>query len=85
MSNYEFTSKTLIEKGWSDDKKYCAIDKEGNKFLLRVSPIEQYEQKKNEFELMHKIATLDIPMCKPLEFGRLKMRNDSIRSESNLL
>ena len=69
MSNYEFTSKTLIEKGWSGDKKYCAIDERGNKFLLRVSPIEQYERKKSEFELMQQVAALGIPMCKPLEFG----------------
>ena len=69
MSNYQFISKISIDKGWSGDKKYCAIDKNSNKFLLRVSPIGQYEQKKNEFELMQKIAMLDIPMCKPLEFG----------------
>ena len=69
MSNYQFVFKTPIEKGWSGDKKYCATTTDGNQFLLRVSPIEQYERKKNEFELMHKIATLDIPMCKPLEFG----------------
>ena len=69
MSNYEFTSKNLIDKGWSGDKKYCAIDKDDNIFLLRVSPIEQYERKKNEFELMQQVAALGIPMCKPLEFG----------------
>lgn len=69
MSNYHFISRELIQKGWSGDKKYCAIDERGNKFLLRVSPIEQYERKKNEFELMQEVATLGIPMCKPLEFG----------------
>lgn len=69
MSNYRFISKELIQKGWSGDKKYCAIDERGNKFLLRVSPIEQYERKKSEFELMRQVAALGIPMCKPLEFG----------------
>ena len=69
MSSYRFISKELIQKGWSGDKKYCAIDERGNKFLLRVSPIEQYERKKNEFELMQQVAALGIPMCKPLEFG----------------
>ena len=69
MSNYQFISKELIQKGWSGDKKYCAIDERGNKFLLRVSPIEQYERKKSEFELMKEVAALGIPMCRPLEFG----------------
>ena len=69
MSAYRFISKELIQKGWSGDKKYCAIDEHGNKFLLRVSPIEQYERKKSEFELMQQVAALGIPMCEPLEFG----------------
>ena len=69
MSNYHFISRELIQKGWSGDKKYCAIDERGNKFLLRVSPVEQYERKKSEFELMQEVAALGIPMCKPLEFG----------------
>lgn len=69
MSSYRFISKELIQKGWSGDKKYCAIDERGNKFLLRVSPIEQYERKKSEFELMQQVASLDVPMCEPLEFG----------------
>ena len=69
MSSYRFISKELIQKGWSGDKKYCAIDERGNKFLLRVSPIEQYERKKSEFELMQQVAALGISMCEPLEFG----------------
>jgi aminoglycoside phosphotransferase (APT) family kinase protein len=64
-----FVSKEIINKGWSGDKKYCVTDKDGNRFLLRVSPIEQYDRKKTEFELMGKVAALGVPMCKPLEFG----------------
>ncbi len=69
MSEYIFISKYHIEKGWSEDKKYCATDELGNKFLLRVSPSEQYERKKSEYELMGRLAALGIPMCQPLEFG----------------
>lgn len=65
----EFISKQPINKGWSGDKKYCVTDKQGNKFLLRVSPIEQYDRKKSEYELMSQVAALGMPMCKPLEFG----------------
>ena len=69
MPQYKFVSKELIDKGWSGDKKYCVTDEKGNKFLLRVSPIEQYERKKSEYELMSQVAALGVPMCKPLEFG----------------
>ena len=69
MSQFEFVSKTPVEKGWSEDKKYCAVIPEGAKYLLRVSPIEQYERKKSEFELMQRVAALGVSMCEALEFG----------------
>lgn len=69
MSQHKFVSKELIDKGWSGDKKYCVTDDRGNRFLLRVSSLEQYDRKKSEFALMRQIADLGVPMCKPLEFG----------------
>ncbi|MPM52616.1 hypothetical protein SDC9_99376 [bioreactor metagenome] len=65
----EFTSKEPIAKGWSGDKKYCITDSDGIKYLLRISPVEQYDRKKNEFEMMKRVATLGVPMCQPIEFG----------------
>lgn len=64
-----FIKKELIEKGWSDDKKYCVTDEFGVKYLLRVSHIEQYDRKKVEYDYTEKIAKLGIPMCRPIEFG----------------
>ena len=69
MAQYHFVSKKLIDKGWSNDKKYCATDENGMKYLLRISPITQYERKKSEYELMRQVAALGVPMCVPLEFG----------------
>lgn len=69
MPEMKFVSKEPIDKGWSGDKKYCITNTQGRKFLLRVSPLEQYERKKREYELMCQVAALDVPMCKPLEFG----------------
>ena len=64
-----FSTKEFIDKGWSKDKKYLVTDEQGNKFLLRISPIEQYERKKKQFGFMNQVAALGIPMCKPLSFG----------------
>lgn len=64
-----FLSQEPINKGWSNDKKYCVKDAAGNKYLLRISPIEQYDRKKNEYERMGQVANLGVPMCKPIEFG----------------
>ena len=64
-----FIKKEQINKGWSGDVNYCVTDANGKKYLLRISPIEQYERKKIEHEYMMRIAELGIPMCRPLEFG----------------
>ena len=70
MSIYEsIKSRSLIDKGWSGERKYCAVTAEGQKYLLRVSSIDRLERKWREFEQMCRLAKLGIPMCLPLEFG----------------
>ncbi len=61
--------KIPIDKGWSGDRKYCVTDGQGCKYLLRISPAEQYARKKRQYELMQQVAELEIPMCAPVEFG----------------
>ncbi len=69
MPSFHFVTKEPIDKGWSGDKKYCVTDEIGTKYLYRVSDAAQHETKRAEFEMMQKVASLGIPMCKPLEFG----------------
>ncbi|MFA9464167.1 MAG: aminoglycoside phosphotransferase family protein [Velocimicrobium sp.] len=69
MSVFKFESMTLIKKGWSSDTKYCVTIMDGKKHLLRISPAEQYNRKKVEFEMMQRVAVLGVPMCQPIEFG----------------
>ena len=69
MAGLHFIAQEPICKGWSQDKKYRVTDAQGVHYLLRISPAEQYDRKKNEFERMRTIAALGIPMCKPIEFG----------------
>lgn len=73
-------NKTPIEKGWSGDKKYCAVTADGGKYLLRISPMERYERKKREFDRMGDVAALGIPMCLPVEFGTCEDGVYSIQS-----
>ena len=65
-----FASKELINKGWSGDEKYKVTTADGNTYLYRVSPVEQYERKKQEYEYQQRVAELGIPMCLPVEFGQ---------------
>ncbi len=59
----------LINKGWSEDKKYCVTVTNGTKYLLRITPISRYEIRKSLFDMLEKADDLNIPMCKPIEFG----------------
>ena len=65
----KYISKEPITKGWSGDKKYCVTTVDSTKYLLRISPIEQYDKKKSEFEMMQRVSALGVPMCQPIEFG----------------
>ena len=69
MKIEDFAEVIKIEKGWSNEKKYKVVDKSGQAFLLRISPIEQYENKKAEYENMEMVSALGISMCQPIEFG----------------
>ena len=64
-----FVTKEPINKGWSKDKKYFVTDENGNRYLLRVSDIAEYEKKQSEFNMMKQVASFGVPMCQPIEFG----------------
>ena len=72
MSKLKFVSKTPIEKGWSSDKKYCAVTEDGDKYLLRISPKDKGKRAKKIFHMQQKVAEAGVPMCAPIEFGRCK-------------
>jgi aminoglycoside phosphotransferase (APT) family kinase protein len=64
-----WTTIKPIQKGWSNDAKYCVEDDARNKFLLRVSNITLYEEKKKEYETVQSIAKLGLSMSMPIDFG----------------
>ena len=66
---HSIVSKTLIDKGWSGDRKYCAMTDDDRKYLLRVSTADCLERKRCEFDRMVEATALGIPMCLPIEFG----------------
>lgn len=65
----KIVTKTPILEGWSEDKKYCITNEEGERLLLRVTDIAQFDKKQAEFNNMQRVAALGIPMCVPIEFG----------------
>jgi len=58
-----------ITKGWSSDKKYCVETADGQRMLLRITDISEYDRKKAMHEMMKRVAELGVPICTPIEFG----------------
>lgn len=59
----------LVNKGWSNDKKYYIKTTDGQELLLRISDISQYENKKKEFENLKLLINMNILMSRPIDFG----------------
>lgn len=68
----KFTELTEINKGWSGDKKYRAVDAAGNTYLLRVTNSPRGERYPDMFRMQKQVEELGVPMCNPIECGRCK-------------
>lgn len=71
MNFKKFDSITEINKGYSGDRKYCAV-KDGIAYLLRISPRKKYKNRKKIHKIMLRLAEKDISMCKPIKVGLCK-------------
>lgn len=71
MSIFEnLVSRESIDRGWSADRKFRAVDGDGNVYFLRISPVEQYERRKLQFQHMEQVHALGVRVSEPVEFGR---------------
>jgi len=64
-----FVKIESITKGASSDKKYLIETANGQKLLLRISDIENTDIKAAEYRMLERVATLGIPISKPIDFG----------------
>lgn len=60
-----------LTKGWSVDTKYVVVDKEGNKFLLRITSMDLYEKKAKQFKVLKEVEKLGLNASRPICFGQL--------------
>lgn len=65
----DWTKIQAIKKGWSYDKKFYIEDEFNNKLLLRLSDINLYEMKKQQFMDIKLIGKLGLNTPRPIEFG----------------
>lgn len=69
MNIADFEKSIPITKGWSSDKKYCVTDCTNTQYLLRISSMDKYDKKLSSFKMMSKLYDINIPMCRPIDFG----------------
>ena len=65
----DFVNIEPLNKGWSTDKKYIVTTSTGEKRLLRIADIAEYDRKKIEIEMMKRVSALGISMSQPIDFG----------------
>ena len=59
MIKMKFVNKEPINKGWSCDRKYCAVTADGTKYLLRITPKEKSANRADMFCMQQKVAALN--------------------------
>ncbi len=58
-----------IHKGWSEDIKYYVEDDHTNKYILRLSHIDNYDIKKIEYDYLKQLSIFNLNISIPLDFG----------------
>lgn len=66
----KFTELVEINKGWSGDKKYHAVDENGNVYLLRVTNSPRGERYPDMFRMQKEVEALGVSMCNPIDCGK---------------
>ena len=70
LDDKRFIKVDPIHKGWSGDKKYCVTDQSGTRYLLRVRLPARHQARPALFEMMRRVAALDVPTSIPIETGK---------------
>lgn len=69
----KFKSIALINKGYSGEKKYYIETFAGEKYLMRLTDLSQYNRKKIEYETLKNVSGINLN--KPLHIGAYDKKN----------
>lgn len=66
-----------IHKGFSNEKKYLVLTESGERLLLRVMSIEQFDRKKTEFDIIGRMYSANVKVPKPIAIGKWALSRSS--------
>ena len=69
---FDIVNLEPLNKGWSADKKYIIETVKGEKQLIRIADITEYDRKKAEYGMAERVYNLGVPTPKPIDFGFCK-------------
>ncbi|MGX1191672.1 phosphotransferase [Metabacillus sp. SLBN-84] len=64
-----------IEKGFSYDKKYLAVDEDGKKYVIRTADLNQQASKLKEYDMLKEAEKRGIQSSVPVDFGIIEPLN----------
>lgn len=67
LSAGRFVDVVPIDVGWSNDRKYRVTTVDGERFFLRVSPLDRLAERTRLAESMHEVIAAGVPMSVPVE------------------
>lgn len=70
-----FVTVNEITKGMSGDRKYYVETKDGQKLLLRITNVSDYETKKRDYDFLLCLNNAGLPVPKAVDFGRCEGGN----------
>ena len=62
---------TQIHEGYSTDEKFIVSHQDGQKFLLKIFDLNQFEAKQSEYDMLKKMDELMVNCSRPIEIGKL--------------
>lgn len=63
---------TQIHEGYSTDQKFIVSKIDGQKFLLRIFDLSQFESKQSEYHVLQKMDEYAVKCSRPVEIGKLR-------------
>ena len=71
ITKYNIKKYEELKLGWSKDEKLILIDKNNNKYILRISDKSLYDKRYRQYKLLKEVSKFNINCPKPMDFGEL--------------
>lgn len=69
FKNITFVKAEIINKGYSNEKKYYVETVDGKQMILQLSNMADYGNREKLFDTMRKVSDFGVPIPRPIDYG----------------